>query len=731
MKLIKTTIMAATLAMTATTACTTAGQGGGENKINVKVENGEFTPEILNSFGRVSDAQVSPDGKKILYGVSITDIKENKSNRDLWVMDIDGKNPLQITNTPNSENNAVWIDGGNKIAFMYRDESNDEAAPQLWVMNADGSSRKCVSDMENGIEGFVISPDEKKVVLISTVPYGNITSEMHPDLDKAKARIIDDLMYRHWNEWVTEVPHPFVADFDGSKVENVKDVLEGTEFESPMRPWGGVEQLAWTPDSKQLVYVCRKKTGKDYAISTNSDLYVYDVATAKTVKNLTEGMMGYDNNPIISKSGKLAWLSMEHDGYEADKNRIFMMDMKTGEKQDLTANWDYSVDEIAWSPDEKYIFFICPFQGTMPLFRMEVATQKIDTIAAGQYDYTGLSPIDANSIITLRHSYLEPNEVFIAKNGEKEATKLTSVNDEILAKLNKVTCEKVMVPTTDGKQMTTWVLFPPNFDKNKKYPAILFCEGGPQSPVSQFWSYRWNLRIMASNGYIVIAPNRRGLPGFGTEWNAQISGDYGGQNMKDYLSAVDYMKKEPYVDGEHIGAVGASYGGYSVYWLAGNHEKRFAAFIAHAGIFNIMAQYLETEEMWFVNWDLGGAFWDKGNAVAQKSYAVANPANYVQNWDTPIMVVTGENDFRISYTQTMMAFNAAKLRGLPARMVLFPEEDHWVQRPQNSILWQREFFGWLEQWLKPDTEAYKKAHAELAAKQQPAEPVAEQPANKK
>ncbi|MBQ1610346.1 MAG: S9 family peptidase, partial [Muribaculaceae bacterium] len=281
------------------------------------------------------------------------------------------------------------------------------------------------------------------------------------------------------------------------------------------------------------------------------------------------------------------------------------------------------------------------------------------------------------------------------------------------------------VPTTDGKQMTTWVLFPPNFDKNKKYPAILFCEGGPQSPVSQFWSYRWNLRIMASNGYIVIAPNRRGLPGFGTEWNAQISGDYGGQNMKDYLSAVDYMKKEPYVDGEHIGAVGASYGGYSVYWLAGNHQKRFAAFIAHAGIFNIMAQYLETEEMWFVNWDLGGAFWDKNNAVAQKSYAVANPANYVQNWDTPIMVVTGENDFRISYTQTMMAFNAAKLRGLPARMVLFPEEDHWVQRPQNSILWQREFFGWLEQWLKPETEAYKKAHAALEAKDQPAEQPAQ------
>ncbi len=403
---------------------------------------------------------------------------------------------------------------------------------------------------------------------------------------------------------------------------------------------------------------------------------------------------------------------MEHDGYEADKNRIFMMDTN-GQKTDLTANWDYSVDEIAWSPDEKYIYFICPFQGTMPMFRLEVATQKIDTIAAGQYDYTGLAFAGEN-VITMRHSYLEPNEIYSVKPGAQpaEPNVLTHVNDDLLAQLDSVTCEKVMVPTTDGKQMTTWVLLPPGFDKTKKYPAILFCEGGPQSPVSQFWSYRWNLRLMASQGYVVIAPNRRGLPGFGTEWNAQISGDYGGQNMKDYLSAVDYMKKEPWIDAEHIGCTGASYGGYSVYWLAGNHQKRFACFLSHAGIFNIMAQYLETEEMWFVNWDIGGPYWDKSNALAQKSYAVANPANYLQNWDTPIMCTTGDNDFRISYTQTMQAFNAAKLMGLPARMVLFPDEDHWVQKPQNSVLWQREFFNWMDRWLKPDSEAAKKAAAD-------------------
>ena len=680
-------------------------------KPDVKVENGKFTPEVLNSFGRVSNPQVSPDGTRVLYGVTYMSIEQNKGNCELWVADINGQNAIPLTVTPNSESNAVWIDGGARIAFIYKDESDENATPQLWVMNADGSKRACVSQMENGIEGFLISPDQTKVILISTVKYGKTAQDYHPDLDKTKARVIDDLMYRHWNEWTTEIPHPFVANFVGGVVSDPKDLLEGTQFESPMRPWGGIEQLAWMPDSKALIYVCRKLTGVEYATSTNSDLFRYTLENGKT-ENLTEGMMGYDNNPIVSKSGKIAWLSMEHDGYEADKNRIFLMDTN-GQKTDLTANWDYSVDEIAWSPDEKYIYFICPFQGTMPMFRLEVATQKIDTIAAGQYDYTGLAFAGEN-VITMRHSYLEPNEIYSVKPGAQpaEPTVLTHVNDDLLAQLDSVTCEKVMVPTTDGKQMTTWVLLPPGFDKTKKYPAILFCEGGPQSPVSQFWSYRWNLRLMASQGYVVIAPNRRGLPGFGTEWNAQISGDYGGQNMKDYLSAVDYMKKEPWIDAEHIGCTGASYGGYSVYWLAGNHQKRFACFLSHAGIFNIMAQYLETEEMWFVNWDIGGPYWDKSNALAQKSYAVANPANYMQNWDTPIMCTTGDNDFRISYTQTMQAFNAAKLMGLPARMVLFPDEDHWVQKPQNSVLWQREFFNWMDRWLKPDSEAAKKAAAD-------------------
>lgn len=677
MNFVKPLIMASMMAVTATGAHAAA----------------KFTPELLNSLGRVSDAQVSPDGKKVLYGVSTPNIENNNSNRELWVMDINGKNAVQITNSEKSETNAVWFEGGKKIAFAY---PNEKGVNQMWVMNADGTDRRCVSNMEKGIEGFVLSPDEKKVIIVSTVKYGETTQDRYPDLKKTDGRIIDDLMYRHWNEWTAEIPHPFVGEFNGSEVTALKDVLEGTQFESPMRPWGGVEQLAWLPDSKSLIYVCRKKTGKEYAISTNSDLYQYDIATGDT-KNLTEGMMGYDNNPAVSKSGKIAWLSMEHDGYEADKNRIFMLD---GDKKvDLTADWDYSVDFITWSPDEKYIYFICPYQGTMPIFRMNVANRKVEQVAGGQYDYDGLQFAGKDLLITCRHSFLEPNEVYSFKVG-KEPVKLSSVTDPIMNTLGDVKCEKMMIPTTDGKMMTTWVLLPPNFDPNKKYPSLLFCEGGPQSPVSQFWSYRWNLRIMAENGYVVFAPNRRGLPGFGTEWNAQISGDYSGQCMKDYLSAADFMKEKPYIDGDHMGAVGASFGGYSVYWLAGNHQKRFACFLSHAGIFDLRAQYCETEELWFVNWDLGGAPWDKNNEVAMRSYREADPKNYVQNWDTPILVVTGENDFRISYSQTMQAFNAARMRGIPARMVLFPSECHWVTKPQNSILWQREYFRWLNQWLK-------------------------------
>ena len=687
--------MASLVVLSGTAACnSTSNEAPIIEKPEVTVENGHFAPELLEAFGRVSEPQISPDGSKVLYGVSFESIEQNKSNRELWVMDIDGSNPTRITKSPYSEQNAVWIEGGKKIAFLYRDGDN----MQMFTMNADGSNRQKVSDVENGVDGFLFSPDETKVVFISQVKAGKTASEQYPDLDKTSGRIINDLMYKHWDEWVEQIPHPFIANFDGKQLSSITDIMEGEPYEAPMKPFGGVESLSWAPDGKSLVYVSRKKTGMEYSVSTNSDLYQYDLES-KSTKNLTEGMMGYDTNPVFSKSGKyLAWLSMEHDGYESDKNRIFIMDMQSGVKTDLTANWDYSVDKIAWTTDEKAIAFVAPFKGTIPMFRIDIATQAVDTIADGQFDYADVIPAANGDVLTLRHSMCEPNEIFCVSAG-KQVKKLTTVNDELLSKLNPVKVEKRLVPTTDGKLMTTWVVYPPKFDPNKKYPALLYCQGGPQSPVSQFWSYRWNLRVMASQGYIVIAPNRRGLPGFGTEWNAQISGDYGGQNMKDYLSAVDYMKQEPFIDVDKIGAVGASYGGFSIYWLAGHHEHRFAALLAHAGIFNTESQYLETEEMWFANWDLGGAFWDKENAVAQRSFA-NSPHKFVDKWDTPIMVTVGEKDYRILASQGMMAFNAARLRGIPCRMLVFPDENHWILKPQNAVLWQREFFKWFDQWLK-------------------------------
>ena len=686
--------MAATL-LTGLAGCTGTGTQL-IDKPEFKSANRTFDIEALEALGRVSGPAVSPDGKKVLYGVSYESVEQNKSNNELYVMNIDGTDATRLTHTPQSEGQAAWINGGKEIAFV----AEKDGKPQMWVMNADGTGRRVVSRLENGVAGFLVSPDGKKVLVISSVKYGRTAADVYHDLPKANARIIDDLMYKHWDEWVTEIPHPFIADFDGYSLKNIKDIMDGEPYESPMKPFGGIESFAWSPDSKQVVYVSRKKTGMEYAVSTNSDLYLYDIEKT-TTRNLTEGMMGYDTAPAFSPDGtQLAWLSMEHDGYESDKNRIFVMDMATGTRTDLTANWDYTADAIAWNPNGKSIYFLAPYLGVTPIFSIDVATKAVSMVTSGAdiADYAALAPVDDKTIVTMRHSMLYPNEIFSVT--DRKATALTDVNRDVLSQIDAPSLEKVMVPTTDGKEMTTWVVLPPNFDPAKKYPAILYCQGGPQQAVSQFWSYRWNLMLMASNGYIVIAPNRRGLPGFGTEWNAQISGDYPGQNMQDYLSAVDYMKQRPYVDGDHIGAVGASYGGFSVYMLAGIHENRFAALIAHAGIFNTEAQYLETEEMWFANWDLGGAFWEKDNAVAQRTFA-NSPHKFVDRWNTPILVTHGEYDYRILSSQGEMAFNAARLRGVPAEMVIFPDENHWILKPQNAILWQRVFFRWLDRWLKP------------------------------
>lgn len=663
-------------------------------KAKVTASNGLLTPEILYSFGRVSDIQVSPDKKKILYGVTYVSIEQNKTNRELFTMNVDGSDKKQITHTPKSENNAIWILGGKKIAFL----SSDSGSSQIWLMNPDGTDRIRISDVEGGIDGFSLSPDETKVLYFKNVKFGQHTADKYPDLLKASGRIVDDLMYKHWDTWIEEIPHSFVADFDGKSIHNPVDILGDEPYECPMLPFGGIEQLAWSPDSKTIAYTCRKKTGLQYAISTNSDIYLYNIAD-KTTKNLTDGMMGYDINPAFSPDGKkIAWQSMERDGYESDKNRLFVMDLATGNKTYVTRNFDYNVDNFIWNTDSKTLYALSCVEAKTHIFFVNPEKPDLKAITKGDYDYVAMQ-LAGNRLIAVRHSFSAPDEIYAVNTKDGAVSELSFENKEIMDQLTMGKVEERWVTTTDGKKMLVWVVLPPHFDPHKKYPALLYCQGGPQSTVSQFWSYRWNLQSMAANGYIVVAPNRRGLPGFGKEWNEQISGDYGGQNMKDYLSAIDEIAKEPYVDQEHLGCTGASYGGFSTYWLAGHHNKRFKAFLAHAGIFNLEAQYLETEELWFANWDLGGAPWDKNNATAQRSYQ-NSPHLFVDKWDAPIMITCGEKDYRILASQGMMAFNAAKLRGIPTRMLIYPDENHWISKPQNGVLFQREFFRWFDQYLK-------------------------------
>ncbi len=662
-------------------------------KSEIKIEGKRMTAEALWAMGRIGGVSVSPDGKKIVYTVGYYSVPENKSNREVFVMNIDGSDNKQITATKTSESEAVWIKGGTKIAFL----SSESGSSQIWEMNADGSERKQLSNYKGDVEGFSFSPDGKKVLFISQVKTVKSTTDKYPDLPKASGIIVNDLMYKHWDEWVTSAPHPFVADFDGSALSNIKDVLEGEPYESPMKPFGGMEQLTWNKTSDKVAYTCRKKTGKEYALSTNSDIYIYDLKSGNT-ENITAGMMGYDTNPQYSPDGKsIAWLSMEHDGYESDQNRLFVMNLETGEKQFVSKAFESNVDAFQWSDDAKKIYFTGVWHATSQIYTLNLKDSSIKPLTEGVHDYASIT-LCGKKLIATRHSMSMGDEIY-AVNMKGEATQLSFENKHIYDQVEMGRVEERWMTTTDGKQMLTWVIYPPQFDPNKKYPTLLYCEGGPQSPVSQFWSYRWNFQMMAAHDYIIVAPNRRGLPGFGNEWNQEISGDYSGQCMKDYLTAIDDMSKEPFVDKDHLGCVGASFGGYSVYWLAGHHNKRFKAFIAHDGIFNMEMQYLETEEMWFANWDMGGAYWDRKNAVAQHTYA-NSPHKFVDKWDTPILCIHGEKDYRILASQGMSAFNAAVLRGIPAELLIYPDENHWVLKPQNGILWQRTFFEWLDKWLK-------------------------------
>lgn len=682
-----------------------------------------LTPEQLWSMGRIGSTVLSPDKTNILYTVTTYNISENRGYSAIYILNSETKETKKLTvNTSKSESDANFIENGRKIVFLCAD---DNGTSQLWMMNTDGSNRKCISSEKTDVNGYLFSPDEKHVVLIHDVPTETSIIKNDDDLPKATGMVINELMYKHWDRYVRSVPHPFIANFDGSQITNARDILDGQPYESPMRPFGGIEEFAWSPDSKSLAYVMRKKTGRDYAISTDSDIFLYNLETGKTknlckpenykapVVNATSSLkhqiqynenedynLGYDDKPKFSPNGKyIAWTSMKHDGYESDRTRLCVFEFSTGSKTYVTETFDSGVNDFVWDDNSKELYFSGVWHGKTNLYKTNLKGE-VSKITDEVCDYT-LVDVDSrqNKLLTKKQSMSMADDIFFVDIKKGTSYQLTNINESIYNKLTFGEVKERWVKTVDGKQELCWVIYPPHFDKNKKYPTLLFCEGGPQSPVSQFWSYRWNFQIMAANDYIIIAPNRRGLPGFGYEWLTQISGDYTGLCMKDYLSAIDDICKEPYVDKDRLGCVGASFGGYSVYWLAGNHDKRFKCFIAHDGIFNTQQQYLETEEMWFPNWDMGSAPWVKPGGEMQKVYS-ESPHMFVDKWDTPILCIHGQKDFRIEYTQAESAFNAARLRGIPAQLLLFPDENHWVLKPQNAILWQRTFFRWLDKWLK-------------------------------
>ena len=667
-------------------------------KQSVDVADGRFTPEVMWGMGKMGEAKVSPDGSRIAYTVTYYDVNKNKGNAELYVMNADGSNINQITTTAKSEFNPIWLND-NQIAFARGTENG----PQIFTIDSDGKNEKQLSNIEGGIEGFMLSPDQTKIVYAATInkEKDSEIAKLYEGLPNATGRINEDLMYRHWDEWVDAIPHIYIADFNAGNITGGTDILEGEPFECPMRPWGGLEQVAFSPDGKTIAYTCRKKVGKEYSLSTNSDIYLYNVAD-KSVQNISEGIMGYDQNPVFSNNGKyIVWESMEHDGYESDKQRIMLYNLETAERTDLTAKLDQTCYSYAWSDDDSKIFFISPFRGTREIFVYNFADNSFKQVTKDVHDINAFELKDGK-IYTQEVSMSHPAEVFVydANAEMAQGQQISAINTEVLDKVNMGKVEERWIKTTNGEDMLVWVVYPYNYDSTQTYPALLFCQGGPQDMVSQFWSTRWNFQLMSGAGYFVIAPNRHGVPGFGTKWNEQISCDYGGQNMKDYMQAYDVIAKQhPNIDENRVGACGASYGAFSVYWLAGNHQNRFKAFLAHNGMFNLEQQYCETEEMWFVNWDLGGPYWDKNNATAQRSYA-NSPHKFIQNWNTPICVIHGELDYRIVASQGMAAYNAAVLRGVPARYLYFPDENHWVLQPQNSVLWHRNFIDWFDKWLK-------------------------------
>ena len=683
-----------------------------------EIEAGILSPEVMWKMGRVGSSSLSPDGTEVAYTVTYYNMAENRGVTSIYVQPIEGGEPRQLTDNAGNDVSPQWAADGRSLYFL----SNRSGSMQIWnVTTADAMLRQ-VSDIEGDIEAFGIAPTAEKVYYVQPVHVKDILSkDVYKDMDKSKARIYDDLMARHWSYWDEgDYRHIFVADFDAAKgISNPVDII-GSEaaWDTPLAPYFDAAEIAWNNAGTALAYTCKPLTGTEYAVSTDSDVYVYDLASGKT-ENICKGyfvgeepvedprlrimptMAGYDKYPVWSPNdSQIAIRSMRRPGNESDKDRLLVYNCAEKSFKEVTERFDYNAANVVWEGEES-IYFIAPIEATHQVCRVAVATGEVEVLTEGDHDINAFTKVGEKMVAEIT-TISSATELYTIDT-EGAIAQLSNVNKPIYDNITMGRVEKRWVKTTDNKQMLVWVILPPNFDPAQKYPTLLYCQGGPQSVVSQFWSYRWNFQLMAAQGYVVVAPNRRGLPSFGQEWLDQISGDYSGQNIRDYLSAIDDVAREPWCDRDRMGCVGASYGGYSTFFLAGNHEKRFKAFIAHCGIYNFESMYGETEELWFVNNDYGGSYWDKSNATAVRSYA-NSPHKFIDRWDSPILIFTGEYDFRIPYTQSLQAFTAARLRGLDSRLVVFENEGHQVFQPQNSLTWNREFFSWLDKYVKNPAE---------------------------
>lgn len=650
-----------------------------------------FTPESLWELKQLGGEQVSPDNKQIIYRTTTYDVSQNQGHSEYSVYDVAKKTTEVLTGEVGKISGLRWIN--NEVAGIVV-EGDEKKVVRTELNNP--SLKVVLSRPKNTLIDFKFSPEENYIITLERVKTRESIADLYPDYDKANVKIYDDLMYRHWDQWQDEYSKQLILYpiKDGKVSGEGKNLLEGTPYHGVMVPFGGLGDVIFIGESK-VVYTSKKMTGKEFATSTDSDLYAYDIQTGET-SNLTGPYLGYDMHPRLhEKTQQLGWLSMASEGFEADKTDIIVRDLKTQEDRNLTSTIDLTVSTFVWNNKGDKIYFIAVTEATYQYFELDVKTGKHRQITHGDHDYRSISTL-GNKLVGMKQTMLHPNELYEVDIKSGNEVQFTFANDEFLSSFEEPTIEKRWITTSDQKKMLTWVILPPNFSEENKYPTLLYCQGGPQSAVSQFFSLRWNFRLMASQGYIVVAPNRRGLPGFGQQWNNAISKDWGGQPMRDYLAAIDEVSKEKYVDKSRRGAVGASYGGYSVYYLAGIHEGRFSSFISHAGLFNMTSWYGTTEELFFANWDVGGPYWDKKN---DKSYVDYSPHTLVNKWDTPILIFHGGRDYRVPKSQGFEAYQAAQLKGLKSRLVYFPEENHWILSPHNAMIWQNEFYKWLNETL--------------------------------